>query len=112
MHLDVRMKAQGTVFRIRMHFYGVRNKKKHGLSFYCFAAGAEDAENYQIFSPSGGVTAQSRVWVSCICCYIGWLSLGYYCCLQTSWSSVCKPSVSEVKISEEEQWVVAACVFA
>lgn len=69
------------------HFHGARNKEKHGLSLYCFAAGAEDEENHHIFSPFGGVTAQSWVWVSCIWCYVGWLSLEV-CCLQTSWSSV------------------------
>lgn len=54
-------------------------------------------------SPSGGVISLSWVWVSCICCYIGWLSRASDS-LQTSWSSVFKPSVMEVNISKAEQW--------
>lgn len=85
------------------HFHGARNKKKHGFSLYHFADGAEDEGSHQILSPSGGVISLSWVWVSCICCYIGWLSLASDS-LQTSWSSVFKPSVMEVNISKAEQW--------
>lgn len=112
MHLDVRMKGQETVEADCKHFHGARNKEKHGLSLYCFAAGTEDEENHQIFSPFDGVIAQSGVWMSCICCYMGWLSLRSDSCLQSSWSSVRRPSVIEITISEEEQWAAAGSVFA